>query len=117
MKKIGILGGAFDPPHLGHLHIAHEVQKTYHLDEIWFIPTYIAPHKETAETSAIDRAKMVKLMIKENKSFRIQTIELERKGKSYTIDTLQHLQQLYPMVRFYFIIGADLVMSLHTWKE
>lgn len=117
MKRIGILGGAFDPPHLGHLQIAKAVQERIALDEIWFMPTYIAPHKDRAESNAKDRAEMVQLAIAHEATFILQTIELERKGKSYTIDTMRQLKQLYPSYEFYFIIGADMVMSLHTWKD
>lgn len=117
MKKIGILGGAFDPPHLGHIQIAKEVKAHFQLDEIWFIPTYKAPHKDESTTRAGDRAEMVRLAIKSYESFLLKTIELERKGRSYTIDTMKQLKKDFPTYQFYFIIGADLVMSLHTWKE
>lgn len=117
MKRIGILGGAFDPPHLGHLQIAKAVQERIALDEIWFMPTYIAPHKDRAESNAKDRAEMVQLAIAHEATFILQTIELERKGKSYTIDTISQLEREHPDAKFYFIIGGDQVAYLPNWKQ
>lgn len=117
MKRIGLLGGTFDPPHLGHLTIAKEALHSLELDELWFIPTYEPPHKTEASTCGVHRLNMLELMIVNETGFQIKTIELERKGKSYTIDTINELLTEHSNVMFYFIIGADQVRSLHRWHQ
>ncbi|WP_042223396.1 nicotinate-nucleotide adenylyltransferase [Oceanobacillus manasiensis] len=115
MKKIGILGGTFDPPHLGHLLIAEEVREKLDLEEVWFIPSFTPPHKEDLGTTPNDRMNMVKYAISNNPFFKLNTIEIERSGKSYTIDTIKRLKELHPDHDFYFIIGADMVEFLPNW--
>lgn len=117
MKRICLFGGTFDPPHNGHLSIAKEVIDSLHLDEVWFIPTYEPPLKDRFVTSSKHRLQMLKRMIEGREHFRIETIEIERKGKSYTIDTVQTLQKRYPKVKFYFLIGADQVNQLKKWHR
>lgn len=117
MKKIGILGGTFDPPHLGHLIIASEVLITLNLDEIWFIPTKISPHKQAAATDASHRVKMLELAIKDNSKFKVLTNEVDRNGVSYSIDTVNGLIASTPQAAFYFIIGADMVEFLPKWYK
>ncbi|WP_188453596.1 nicotinate-nucleotide adenylyltransferase [Virgibacillus oceani] len=117
MKRVGILGGTFDPPHLGHLVIAEEVRIALLLDEVWFIPSYEPPHKEKARTSSLDRIAMVNLAIDHNEAFKLNTIEVERLGKSYTFDTIRALNDAYPDIDFYFIIGADMVEYLPHWNR
>lgn len=115
MKRVGLLGGTFDPPHEGHFSIAKEAMHSLSLDEVWFIPTYEPPHKSVATTDSLHRLEMLRLMIARERYFRVETIELERKGKSYTIDTIDELMHRHLNVKFYFIIGADQVESLHKW--
>lgn len=116
MKRIGILGGTFDPPHNGHLLIANEVLHALNLDEIWFMPTNIPPHKKSADlTNNEDRVKMLSLAISNNPSFKLQRIELERDGPSYTYETMRILKEHNPDIHFYFIIGADMVEYLPNW--
>lgn len=117
MKKVGILGGTFDPPHIGHLLIAEQVREAFSLEEIWFIPSNEPPHKEKASTNAFNRLNMLQLALKDHQAFKINEIELNRQGKSYTIDTVKTLQDQYPMVDFYFIIGADMVDYLPYWHK
>lgn len=117
MKQIGILGGTFDPPHIGHFIIANEVRYMLQLDEIWFIPTNEPPHKQKAMSSNEHRLKMLKRVTNEINYFKVNTIELDRCGKSYTIDTIRSLKQVYPDVSFYFIIGADMVEYLPNWHR
>lgn len=117
MKRVGILGGTFDPPHIGHFIIADEVRAALQLDEIWFIPNNEPPHKGKALTDNNHRLAMLQLVIKENECFRVNTIELEREGKSYTIDTIYALNELHPDIKFYFIIGGDMVEYLPHWKD
>lgn len=117
MKKIGILGGTFDPPHLGHLIIAEEVRYQMQLDEIWFIPTNIPPHKKEASTDKQHRVNMLKKATESNRFFSIHTIEVEKEEKSYTIHTIKELKSIYPGYEFYFIIGADMVEYLPKWHQ
>lgn len=117
MRKIGILGGTFDPPHIGHLIIAEEVRIALELEEVWFIPTYTPPHKDDTKTKASDRIEMTKLATQDNPHFKVNTIEIERLGKSYTVDTIRELREMYPDCEFYFIIGADMVEYLPHWNE
>ncbi|MCM8792245.1 MAG: nicotinate-nucleotide adenylyltransferase [Candidatus Omnitrophica bacterium] len=116
--RIGILGGTFNPIHLGHLILAEEVGYKLNLDKVIFVPTYLPPHKDTSEiASAIDRFKMVKLAIKRNRRFSVSDIEIKRKGRSYTIDTIQEFKKMYPHDELYFIIGSDLISYLDSWKD
>lgn len=115
-KKVGILGGTFDPPHIGHLIIANEVLHRQNLDEIWFIPTNEPPHKANATSSNKHRKNMVELAIATNDHFYLHDIELRRKGKSYTYDTIKQLQEMYDH-QFYFIIGADMIEYLPKWNK
>ncbi|MFA1820478.1 nicotinate-nucleotide adenylyltransferase [Virgibacillus oceani] len=117
MKRIGILGGTFDPPHLGHLIIAEEVRQKVGLDEVWFIPSFTPPHKDGAIASPEVRVRMVELAIASNPIFKVNTIELERSGNSYTFDTISLLKENHPSVDFYFIIGADMVEYLPHWHK
>lgn len=115
-KKIGILGGTFDPPHIGHLIIANEILYELSLDEIWFMPNDNPPHKEkTVGVSNEDRVRMLQLCLNNHPRFRIETIELNRSGKSYTYDTMKILTAQYPENEFYFIIGADMIEYLPNW--
>src|SRR5690625_4179806 len=100
MEQIGILGGTFDPPHIGHLLIAEIVKDTLGLKEIWFIPTNEPPHKTKATSTIDDRLFMLEEAIKNNDSFLIDTIEIERSGKSYTIDTIKTLNERHPNKQF-----------------
>lgn len=117
MKKIGLLGGTFDPPHLAHLLIAQEALESCGLDEVWFLPSYIPPHKQgkVAHTRAEDRVEMVRRAIQGNSRFRLSLVEIKRKGRSYTVDTLRELTEKYGDDRFYFILGADMLADLPTW--
>lgn len=117
MKHVGILGGTFDPPHLGHLIIAEEVRLALNLAEVWFMPSQEPPHKNKALSSAQDRMEMVKKAIECNPYFKLNTIELDRLGKSYTIDTLNILMEKHPDTKFYFIIGGDMVEYLPKWRK
>ncbi|MDQ1144963.1 nicotinate-nucleotide adenylyltransferase [Bacillus sp. SORGH_AS 510] len=118
MKKVGILGGTFDPPHYGHLMIANEVLSVLQLDEIWFMPNQEPPHKKkTSTVKNEDRLRMLELATQGNNAFKIETIELERKGPSYTIDTMKMINAKYPNHQFFFIIGADMIEYLPKWQQ
>jgi len=118
MRQIGILGGTFDPPHYGHLLIANEVLSTLQLDEIWLMPNREPPHKHKSDlVSNEDRVQMLKAAIQDNPDFKIQTIELDREGPSYTFDTMKMINARYPDDRFFFIIGADMIEYLPKWHK
>ena len=91
--KIGILGGTFNPIHIGHLILAEEVREKAGLERIIFVPTYLPPHKDNSDIApASDRFKMLKIAIKANSYFCVSDIEIKRRGRSYTIDTLKELK-------------------------
>jgi len=116
--RIGILGGTFNPVHIGHLILAEEVREKLKLDKIIFIPTALPPHKDDVDIApALDRLKMLKLAIKGNKFFGVSDIEIKRKGRSYTIDTLKELKNKFTHDELYFIIGSDLLKYLNEWKD
>jgi nicotinate-nucleotide adenylyltransferase len=118
MKKVGILGGTFDPPHHGHLLIANEVLSSLQLDEVWFMPNQEPPHKKKSETIRNeDRLQMLELAVKDNQQFRVKSIELERSGPSFTIETMKILKSQYPDYQFFFIIGADMIEYLPKWHK
>ncbi|WP_147532428.1 nicotinate-nucleotide adenylyltransferase [Bacillus marasmi] len=118
MKKVGILGGTFDPPHNGHLLIANEVLDALGLDEIWFIPNHEPPHKhKSGGANNADRVKMLELATRSHPNFKIDKIELERTGPSYTYDTMKLLNEMHPGYDFYFIIGADMIEYLANWYK
>lgn len=118
MKKVGILGGTFNPPHIGHLIMANEVLHALQLDEVRFMPNAIAPHKKKEDESTNEnRLRMVELLVAPYEEFTVETIELERGGVSYTYDTMVALREREPNVQFYFIIGGDMIDSLHSWYK
>ncbi|MBT2690298.1 nicotinate-nucleotide adenylyltransferase [Bacillus sp. ISL-47] len=118
MDKVGILGGTFNPPHLGHLIIANEVMCSQGLDEVWFMPNQEPPHKEKSNAASNrDRIEMLKLAVDTHPGFKLELIELERQGPSFTYDTIKILKENYPQKQFYFIIGADMVEYLPKWHN
>lgn len=118
IKKIGILGGSFDPIHKGHINIAQSAYQEYALDEVWFMPAGHSPNKdESAMTSAEERADMVELAIEEYPYFKLSRFEMERSCTSYTYLTLTALKEAYPNIQFYFIMGADSLDYFETWRH
>jgi len=115
MKRIGILGGVFDPVHFGHLSMAELARSNFQLDQVIFVPAGIPPHKQTVTTSAADRLKMLKLVVENLPHFSIWEGEVNKSGCAYTVDTISDLSGLYPNVKLYFIIGADNLNEILTW--
>lgn len=115
--KIGILGGTFNPPHIGHLILAQEVCQKAGLDKIFFVPTNISPHKKNDCVDVRHRLQMVRQAVKGEKQFELIDIEIKRGGISYTIDTVKTLKSTYPRDSFYLIIGSDLAHSFFHWKD
>lgn len=116
-RRIGILGGTFNPPHLGHLMMADQVGSQLELDEVWFMPTAKPPHKPGDQVIAVHhRLQMLALAIGDHPKFKIQDYEARMGGKNYTIDTMRYFLEAYPETDFYFIIGGDSANDLSTWK-
>lgn len=118
MSKIGLLGGSFDPPHLGHLIVAEQCLTQLKLDFIFFVPAYRAPHKTKENThrcSVEHRLEMVRLAIEDNPHFKLDLCEIQRQGISYTYDTICFLQKEHPESQFFFLIGADSLKDLPQW--
>jgi len=117
--RIGILGGTFNPIHMGHLIMADEVCKRHHLSKVIFIPAYIPPHKYVNDLAdASHRYQMVKVAVNENDKFEISDIEIRREGKSYTIDTVQEILHHYGQdCEVFLIIGADSLNEMELWKN
>jgi nicotinate-nucleotide adenylyltransferase len=117
-KRIGILGGTFNPVHLGHLLIAQDAMEQLRLDRVKFIPSATPPHKAVDKlASERDRLRMITLAIRGNARFEVDDIEIRRGGKSYSVDTLTELRRRDPSASFYFIIGSDSLRELHLWRE
>ncbi|PIO79952.1 nicotinate-nucleotide adenylyltransferase [Streptococcus parauberis] len=115
-KQVGILGGNFNPIHNAHLVVADQVRQQLGLDHVFLMPEFKPPHVDTKETiEESHRLNMLKLAIEEVDGLEIETCELERKGKSYTFDTMKALTEQNPNVDYYFIIGADMVAYLPKW--
>lgn len=116
--KIGILGGTFNPIHIGHLILAEEAREKIKLEKIIFVPTYLPPHKDNSDIAqARHRYQMVKLAIQDNRYFSLSDIEIKREGRSFTIDTLREFKKLYTQDELFFIIGSDLFKYLEDWKD
>lgn len=116
--KLGILGGTFDPIHNGHLFVAEEARVRFGLNKVLFIPNGHPPHKEGDYlASSLHRYKMTELAVFDNLQFDCSGIEIERSGRSYTIDTLQQLSEEYPHAEFFYIAGLDALLDIMTWKK
>lgn len=118
-EKFGILGGTFNPPHIGHLVMADQVRDQLGLDKILFLPTAQPPHS-SVDKKTIDakyRVEMLELAVADNPNFAVERYEVEQGGKNYTYDTMKKLIELYPTVDFYFIIGGDMIADLPTWYK
>lgn len=114
--KVGFIGGSFNPIHNGHINLALAGKNEFDLDKVIFIPNSINPIKENkSKVSIEDRVKMVELAIEDHSDFEIDTYEVDKKGISYTIDTVEYLKNKYNDL--YFIGGADLIFELHKWKD
>lgn len=119
-KKVGLYGGTFDPIHTIHLIVAEQARDALELDEIWFLPARIPPHKQTKQITAdIHRVEMIARAIAGHSYFRLDTIELEREPElpSYTYDTVHILKERHPDIDFYFIIGGDMAAYLPKWHR
>lgn len=117
-RKIGIIGGTFNPIHYAHLLIAENAREQFGLDRVIFIPTGISYMKQDNEIPSGDiRYQMVKIAIEGNPYFTCSRIEMDREGYTYTVDTLKELQKMYPGDKLYFIMGEDSLRNLDTWHD
>jgi nicotinate-nucleotide adenylyltransferase len=115
-RRIGVMGGTFDPIHNGHLVAASEVASAFKLDEVIFVPTGSPYLKETV-TSAEHRYLMTVIATASNPSFKVSRIDIDRGGDTYTVDTLTEMKELYPDADLVFISGADAIAQILAWKE
>lgn len=115
MRRIGLLGGTFDPVHYGHLRLAEQCREKLQLEEIWFIPAYHPPHKDWRISPYADRRRWLAEALAGYSWCRILDIEQQRQGKSYTYHTLKALHKQAPNCEFYFLTGADSLTYLDTW--
>lgn len=116
MAAIGIMGGTFNPIHLGHIAIAKAAYEQFHLNEIWFMPNHIPAYKSNqALVSGEKRLAMIRLAIQDYPFFKASDFELNREGKTYTYETLKLLKQRFPHHEFYFIMGADSLYYFENW--
>ncbi|MBA2518306.1 MAG: nicotinate (nicotinamide) nucleotide adenylyltransferase [Chloroflexia bacterium] len=117
-RRLGILGGTFDPVHLGHLIIATELAEALGLDKVLFVPAGRPPHKADLVVSPDrDRLAMLRLALSGNPAFAVSTIELDRPGPSYTADLLATLSQQIPDAHLIFLMGEDSLRDLPTWRD
>jgi len=116
--RVGILGGAFNPPHLGHLVCAQEALVQLELDSVFFVPVGEAPHRELQDDPGPEaRLEMVELAIADDERFTASRIEMDREGPSYTVDTLEELREQSPKDELFLILGGDQAAALATWHE
>ncbi len=118
MKRLGILGGTFNPPHLAHLIAGERAVDEFALDRLLFIPANIPPHKVGHEmASAEDRLAMTRIAIQGNPRFEVSDMEITRAGKSYTIDTIRALKEIYKPDSIVLFIGLDMFHIFDSWHE
>jgi nicotinate-nucleotide adenylyltransferase len=118
MGDIGILGGTFNPPHMGHLVMAQEALDQLDLDRVVFMPVAVPPHKEAREDpGAAARLELCCLAVAHDERFEVSTLEIERGGASFTVDTLRELHDVEPEHDLTFIVGGDMAQSLPAWRE
>ena len=119
MRKIGVIGGTFDPVHYGHLAAAEEARITLNLERVLFVVANVPPHKLDEEVTPVEhRLAMVRLAINSNPHFAISRVDVDRPGPSYTVDTVSILQEQWGQeTEIYFIMGLDSLMELPTWHQ
>lgn len=116
--RVGLLGGTFNPPHLGHLVCAQEAHAQLGLDRVWLLPVAVPPHKKAAQDPGADvRLTLCRLAVGDDDRLDVSDLEIRRGGPSYTADTLRELHARAPEDELTFIVGGDMALSLPTWRE
>ena len=118
MRRVGLFGGTFDPPHLGHLALAEAARDQLGLERVVFMPAGTPPHKRRRDlSSAAARVAMTRLAVRGNRAFTVSTLEVNRRGPSFTVDTLTGLKARYVGARLYLLIGEDSLGDFGTWHR
>lgn len=119
MERIGIYGGTFNPPHVGHVHVTAQAVEALELDKLIVIPAHVAPHKELPDGSPSpqQRLDMVKLAVRNYPKIEVSDVELKREGKSYTYITLLELRRKYPKAQIFLVMGTDMFLAFEEWRE
>ncbi len=115
--KVGLLGGSFDPIHLGHLRAAENARAALALDQVAFVPSSVPPHRPKPQASALDRFAMVALATAGHAAFRPSDVELQREGTSYTVETLRAWREKRPQDELVLLLGSDAFAEMASWKE
>jgi nicotinate-nucleotide adenylyltransferase len=116
--RIGIFGGTFDPVHVGHLILAEQCREQGQLDQVWFVPAFRPPHKpDVRVTPFLHRVEMLGLAVAGHPAFRVDQLEKDRDGPSYTVDTLDELHRRHPADDFLLLIGSDTLADLAKWRS
>jgi nicotinate-nucleotide adenylyltransferase len=112
-----VLGGTFDPPHVGHLALAEWAREELGLSRVLFVPAGTPPHKRAPRTSASSRLALARLAVRGNAAFAVEPMEVRRRGPSYTVDTLRALAARHPGAELWLLVGADMYATMDTWRE
>lgn len=116
--RIGVFGGTFDPPHVGHLIIAEQARQQLHLDTVLFIPAFLPPHKKRgAAASPSQRIAMLAMALGGSPGLKVESLEIDRQGTSYTVDTLKELKRRIGRARLFLIVGGDNFEQFKKWKS
>lgn len=116
-QRIGLMGGSLNPVHLGHLHMARQTLLSGRADRVLLLPSGNPPHKREGLAEKLDRLRMAELAIQGEKDMAVSRVEIDREGVIYTVDTLRSLHAAMPDAQFVYLIGADTLRVLHTWKS
>ncbi len=116
--RLGVFGGTFDPVHYAHLLMAEQCREQHELDRVIFVPAAVPPHKSGhLLTPGLVRIEMLRLAISGHDKFAISTLEVDRGGVNYTVDTLRSLRETHPEADWFFLLGADMLHDLPNWRE
>ncbi len=118
MSRIGIFGGSFNPIHNGHIHLVENAISDFSLDKVFLIPTAFAPHKSSAEYApAYHRLNMCRLACEDNDKIEVCDFEINKGGKSYTVDTIAHFRAQYPCDELFLLVGSDMLSTFDEWYK
>jgi nicotinate-nucleotide adenylyltransferase len=116
--RLGIFGGSFDPPHIGHLLVAVDAYEALELDRLFFVPTSVQPLKVGLRVAAAhNRLAMVRLLVGSDERFEVDATEIDRAGLSFTVDTLETFARRHPTAERFFLVGEDAMATFASWRE